>query len=81
MYAQSFFVTSVRGIALEPTTSERVADGCIGFMNAALGFRFEVVFFLDFVARFFAGMHLSFRETSADPSASAPRGITITGRN
>src|SRR5689334_21026497 len=39
MYAQSFFVTSVRGIAFPPTTSASVADGFIGFMNAGFGFR------------------------------------------
>jgi len=62
----------VRGSALDPTTSESVSEGCIGFMNAALGFRFEAVFFLGFAARFLAGMHLSFRERRADRS-SAPR--------
>src|SRR6266540_2623744 len=38
MYAQSFFVTSVRGIGFDPTTSLSAALGCTGFMNAALGF-------------------------------------------
>src|SRR5437879_11519582 len=38
MYAHSFFVTSVRGIGFEPTTSESAALGCTGFMKAALGF-------------------------------------------
>jgi len=48
-------------MALLPITSERVEDGVIGFMNAAFGFRFALVtfFFAGFVARFFAGMHLS----------------------
>ena len=40
MYAQSFFVISVRGIALLPTTALRAASGCTGFMNAGLGLRF-----------------------------------------
>jgi hypothetical protein len=33
-------VSSVRGIALLPTTALKVASGCTGFMNAAFGFRF-----------------------------------------
>src|SRR6185503_5416409 len=57
MYCQSFLVTSVRGIGLEPTTSLSAASGCIGFMNAALGFRLVVFlatfFFADFLAAFF----------------------------
>jgi hypothetical protein len=40
MYCQSFFVTSVRGIGVLPTTLERSLLGCIGLMNAALGVRF-----------------------------------------
>src|SRR5580765_505306 len=39
MYAQSFFVTSVRGIGFEPTTRASASLICIGFMNAALGLR------------------------------------------
>jgi hypothetical protein len=39
MYAQSFFVISVRGIALLPTTALRAASGCTGFMNAGLALR------------------------------------------
>ena len=35
MYAQSFLVTSVRGMGLLPTTSASDALGVIGFMNAA----------------------------------------------
>lgn len=42
---------------MEPTTSLSAALGCIGFMNAALGFRLAVFFatFLlaDFLAAFF----------------------------
>src|SRR5205823_10380304 len=38
MYAQSRLVTSVLGTALSPITSLSAALGCIGFMNAALGF-------------------------------------------
>src|SRR5436309_13185310 len=38
MYAQSRLVTSVRGTALSPMTSLNAGLGCIGFMNAALGF-------------------------------------------
>src|SRR6185369_2244494 len=48
MYAQSFLVTSVRGIGLLPTTSDRAALGVIGFMNAALGFLAD--FFAVFLA-------------------------------
>jgi hypothetical protein len=33
-------VTSVRGIAVAPTTAANIADGVIGFMNAAFGLRF-----------------------------------------
>src|SRR6185503_8586221 len=66
MYAQSFFVTSVRGKAFPPITSERGSDGVSGFMNAAFGLRFAVAFFFvaGLLARFFAGMHLSFRVRS-----------------
>src|ERR1043166_8578789 len=46
MWAQSFFVTSVRGSALLPTTSAKAADGCIGFMNAAFGLRFAIFLLL-----------------------------------
>src|SRR5437763_1350472 len=42
MYAQSFFVTSVRGTALVPITSDSAGLGVIGFMNAAFGFLFAV---------------------------------------
>src|SRR6187397_1988279 len=48
MYIQSFFVTSVRGIGLVPTTSDSAALGVIGFMNAAFGFRAD--FFAVFLA-------------------------------
>src|SRR5713226_7393079 len=37
MYAHSFFVTSVRGIAFDPTTAASLSLGCTGFMNAAFG--------------------------------------------
>src|SRR5438132_6154609 len=40
MYAQSFLVTWVRGMAFLPITAPRAALGVIGFMNAALGFLF-----------------------------------------
>src|SRR6476646_9103293 len=40
MYCQSFFVISVRGIGLLPTTAPSAASGCIGFMNAGFGARF-----------------------------------------
>src|SRR5262245_13050424 len=39
MYAHTFLVTSVRGIAFEPTTSASVSLGVTGFMKAAFGFR------------------------------------------
>src|SRR5688572_10233628 len=82
MYAQSFFVTSVRGSAFPPTTSERVADGVSGFMNAAFGLRFfAATFFLaGLLARFFAGMHLSFRERPPIPNSSAPVARCTTSR-
>jgi hypothetical protein len=38
-------VTSVRGIAFEPTTSASVALGVTGLMKAAFGFRFDPPFF------------------------------------
>jgi hypothetical protein len=53
MYAQSFFVTSVRGIAFEPTTSASAGLGVITFMNAAFGF-LALFFFAVFFAAFFA---------------------------
>jgi hypothetical protein len=40
-------VTSVRGIALEPTTSASAALGVMGFMNAALGFLFLAIVYLS----------------------------------
>ena len=55
MYAHSFFVTSVRGIAFAPTTIASAALGIIGFMNAAFGFRLEAFFFAAFFATFFFG--------------------------
>src|SRR5437667_10866227 len=45
MYAQSFLVTSVRGIGLLPTTSASVSSGCTGRMKAAFGFRLVAAFF------------------------------------
>jgi hypothetical protein len=48
MYTQSFFVTSVRGIGLEPITSARSSLMFIGFMNAALAFL--AVFFFAVLA-------------------------------
>jgi hypothetical protein len=39
MYAQSRFVTSVRGIGFAPTTSASESLGCTGAMNAAFGLR------------------------------------------
>src|SRR5436190_21988959 len=58
MYCQSFFVISVRGIGLLPTTAPSAASGCIGFMNAGFGARFAperlvVRLVLRAVARFF----------------------------
>jgi hypothetical protein len=49
MYAQSFFVTSVRGIGLAPTTSDSAGLGVIGFMKAAFGLRADF-FAVDFLA-------------------------------
>src|SRR5690242_19937909 len=40
MYCHNFFVISVRGIGLFPTTAPSAASGCIGFMNAGFGARF-----------------------------------------
>ena len=55
MYCQSFFVISVRGIGLEPTTALSASSGCIGFMNAAFGVRFFFAgaFFAAFFTVFF----------------------------
>jgi hypothetical protein len=39
-------VTSVRGMPFAPITAASVADGVIGFMNAAFGLRFAPAFFL-----------------------------------
>jgi hypothetical protein len=50
MYPQMRLVTSVRGIGELPTTLARVADGVIGLMNAAFGWR---------LAAFFAGAFLA----------------------
>ena len=44
MYCQSFFTTSVRGIAFFPTTAARAALGVNGFMKAALGLRADFFF-------------------------------------
>src|SRR6185437_8448007 len=54
MYPQSFFVISVRGIGLFPTTAPSAADGCIAFMNAAFGVRLAPFFAAFFGALFFA---------------------------
>jgi hypothetical protein len=45
MYAHSFLVTSVRGIAFEPTISPSFSLGCTGFMKAAFGLRLLFAFF------------------------------------
>src|SRR5262245_13356427 len=49
MYAHSFLVTSVRGIAFAPTTSASVPLGVTGLMKAAFGLR-AVFFFAVFFA-------------------------------
>src|SRR6266446_176157 len=51
IYPQSFLVTSVRGIALEPTTSASMELGVMGFMNAALGFLFLAIVYLSSLIR------------------------------
>src|SRR5690242_9171965 len=59
MYVQIFLVTSVRGIGLPPITAESDASGCIAFMNAAFGLRFDAVFFFAgafLLAFFFAAI-------------------------
>jgi hypothetical protein len=43
-------VTSVRGIALEPTTAASGPLGVIAFMKAAFGLRFLPAFFAFFFA-------------------------------
>jgi hypothetical protein len=48
MYAQSFFVTSVRGIGLSPITADKSRLGVMGFMKAALALR--AVFFFAVLA-------------------------------
>jgi hypothetical protein len=50
MYAHSFLVTSVRGIALDPITAARAALGVTGFMKAAFGFRAGAFFFFAVLA-------------------------------
>lgn len=58
IYSQTFLVTSVRGKGLEPTIAAKVADGVIGFMNAAFGLRAVLgfaVFFATGFAAFLAG--------------------------
>jgi hypothetical protein len=63
MYAHSFFVTSVRGIAVDPTTAASCELGVIGFMNAALGTRFAAFFLAGFfAAAFFAGFFADFED-------------------
>src|ERR1035437_131049 len=61
MYAQIFFVSSVRGIGVDPTTAPSTASGCTGFMNAAFGLRFAFFAFFaaGFLAFFFEGVPLS----------------------
>jgi len=59
MYCHSFFVTSVRGMALVPTTALSAALGVIGFMNAAEGFRLPAFFFAGFLAAFFFAIETS----------------------
>src|SRR5689334_23099248 len=44
IYCQIFLVTWVRGIAPLPITAPSEALGCIGFMNAALGFLFLAMY-------------------------------------
>src|SRR5215217_7178621 len=56
MYSQTFFVTSVRGSGLLPTTAASSAEGVSSFMNAALGLRAAAGFFAAaFGAAAFAG--------------------------
>jgi hypothetical protein len=38
MYAQIFFVTSLRGSGSVPTILAKCSEGCIGFMNALFFF-------------------------------------------
>jgi hypothetical protein len=54
IYAQSFFVISVRGMGLLPTTSDSTPSGVTGFMNAAFGFRADF-FFLATAVSFVEG--------------------------
>jgi hypothetical protein len=54
MYAQIFFVTSVRGCGVPPTTAARSASGCMAFMNAGFGARFAPVRLAAFFVAFFA---------------------------
>ena len=44
IYTQSFLVNSVRGSGAAPTTLASLSSGWTGFMNAALGLRFDFVF-------------------------------------
>jgi len=64
MYAQSFLVTCVRGMGLEPTTCARALSGCTGCMNAALGVRLVVVLRDDVVVRLPAVARVVVREVA-----------------
>src|ERR1051325_349124 len=76
MYAQSFFVTSVRGMPLLPTTAPSAALGCIGFMKAAFGLRLAPPFFLA-PPRFFALFFAPFRFFAAILSPGRWNGIPV----
>src|SRR5580698_9215316 len=55
MYAQIFFVTSVRGSGSVPTIFAKCSEGCIAFIKAlffALGFVFTIFRFPSFLKAF-----------------------------
>src|SRR5438270_5982527 len=77
-YAQSFFTTSVRGSGLSPTIFASAAEGCMAFMNAALGLR-AVFFAAGFLAAFLAAIFVIPPRGSRSPleiGAHSDRGVS-----
>ncbi len=76
MYSQIFLVTSVRGSGVAPITAARVADGVIGFMNAALGVRGAAFFAAGFLT---AGLAAAFLAGAAFFAAGLAAAFFATG--
>src|SRR3569832_2613025 len=68
MYSHTFFVTSVRGMGSEPTTSASVLDGVTGFMKPAFG-----------LLSYFAAVAMTYSENSLNSKNTKPR-IRFLGR-